>query len=229
MADPLAGARDGGEKPVPGTFPAAGWSKQGGRPLEAWDDEELVAACRRRDPEAFGVLVRRHQKTMLNLAYRMLGNLEEACEVVQDAFLAAHRGLDRFRGEARFTTWLTAITLNQARNRLARLKPLRRREAYSLDAPIATTDGTVRPDPPSGAPGPLELLEQQALRSRLEGCIQALAVAFREVLVLRDLQDRSYDEIGVLLNVRVGTVKSRLFRARDQVRACLERAPGVPP
>ena len=197
--------------------------------MEAWNDEELVAACRRRDPEAFGVLVRRHQKTMLNLAYRMLGNLEEACEVVQDAFLAAHRGLDRFRGEARFTTWLTAITLNQARNRLARLKPLRRRETYSLDAPIATPDGTVRPDPPSSAPGPLELLEQQALRSRLEGCIQALAEAFREVLVLRDLQDRSYDEIGALLNVRVGTVKSRLFRARDHVRACLERAPGGSP
>jgi len=165
----------------------------------------------------------------LNLAYRMVGNLEEACEVVQDAFLAAHRGLDRFRGEARFTTWLTAITLNQARNRLARLKPLRRREAYSLDAPIATPEGDVRPEPPSNAPGPLELLERRALRNRLEGCIQALAEAFREVLVLRDLQDRSYEEIGALLKVREGTVKSRLFRARDSVRACLEHAPGMSP
>ena len=192
------------------------------------DDAELVAACRGGDPDAFGILVRRHQKTMLNLAFRMLGNLEEACEVVQDAFLAAHRGLPQFRGEARFTTWLTAITLNQARNRLVRLAGLRRHEAFSLDAPIATDQGQVLPDPPSGAPGALELMERQALRRQVEGCIQALPVDFREVLVLRDLQNRSYDEIGQLLKVREGTVKSRLFRAREGVKDCLKRCQGAP-
>jgi RNA polymerase sigma-70 factor (ECF subfamily) len=193
---------------------------------EEGDDGELVAACRNGDPDAFGVLVRRHQKTMLNLVYRMVGDFEEACEVVQDAFLAAHRGLAGFRGEARFSTWLAAIALNQARNRLVRLKSRRRNEAFSLDAPIATAQGPVFPDPPSQAPGPLELLERQALRTRVERCVQALPAAFREVLVLRDLQERAYEEICVLLKVREGTVKSRLSRAREGVRDCLKRARG---
>lgn len=214
---------------IPGTFPALARSNEAGSGLDGErDDAELVAACLAGDDEAFGVLVRRHQKTMLNLAYRMIGNFEEACEVTQDAFLAAHRALGQFRGEARFTTWLTAITLNQARNRLVRLAARRRNEAFSLDAAIATERGPVFPDPPSQAPGPLERLERQALRASLEGCIQALPVAFREVLVLRDLQDRSYEEIGALLRVRQGTVKSRLFRAREDVKDCLKRALGAP-
>jgi RNA polymerase sigma-70 factor (ECF subfamily) len=211
-----------------GTFPARDRSNdlRSGADEES-DDAELVAACRNGDPDAFGILVRRHQKTMLNLALRMVGNFEEACEVVQDAFLAAHRGLPGFRGEARFSTWLTAITLNQARNRLAALASRRRNEAFSLDAPIETARGPVFPDPPSGSPGQLELMERQALRLRVEGCVQALPVAFREVLVLRDLQERSYEEIGALLKVREGTVKSRLSRAREGVKDCLKRPPGV--
>ena len=191
-------------------------------------DAELVEACRAGDPDAFGILVRRHQKAMLNLAYRMVGNYEEACEVAQDAFVAAHRGLPLFRSEARFSTWLTAITLNQARNRIASLATRRRAEAFSLDAPIPTARGEVRPDPPSDAPSALDDLESRALRTQVEGCIQALPVDFREVLVLRDLQDRSYLEIGSALELREGTVKSRLARAREAVKACLERALGAP-
>jgi len=190
-------------------------------------DAELVAACRSGagDPlDAFGILVRRHQKAMLNLALRMVGNFEEACEVVQDAFLAAHRGLPQFRFESQFSTWLTAITLNQARNRLVRLASRRRHEAYSLDAPIATAQGPVYPDPPSGDPGPLERLERRAERARVGDCIQALPRDFRETLVLRDLQDWPYEEIGRILKLREGTVKSRLFRARELVKDCLERA-----
>jgi RNA polymerase sigma-70 factor, ECF subfamily len=194
---------------------------------EGSEDGELVSACRMGDPDAFGILVRRHQKTMLNLAYRMLGNYEEACEAAQDAFVAAHRGLPGFRDEARFTTWLTAITLNQARNRLASLASRRRNEAFSLDAPIATDRGEVHPDPPSGAPSALDLLEARARKRQVEMCIQALPPDFREVLILRDLQDHSYLEIGELLKVREGTVKSRLARARDGVKTCLERALGA--
>jgi len=195
------------------------------RPVdEESEDGELVSAFRSGDPDAFGVLVRRHQKTMLNVALRMLGSYEEACEVVQDAFLAAHKGLPQFREEARFSTWLTAITLNQARNRLASLASRRRHEAFSLDAPIAAEHGEVRAEPPSGAPSALADLEAQALRKQVEACILALPPDFREVLVLRDLQDRSYLEIGAVLNVREGTVKSRLARAREGVKACLERA-----
>jgi RNA polymerase sigma-70 factor (ECF subfamily) len=192
---------------------------------EESDDGELVAAFRTGDLDAFEVLVRRHQKAMLNVAYRMLGNYDEACEVAQDAFVAAYKGLANFRGEARFTTWLTTITLNQARNRIEHLASRRRHEAYSLDAPRRGAEGDeLDPpqDPPSDAPSALDLLEAQAVRKRVEKCIDALPPDFREVLVLRDLRDHSYEEIGTMLNVREGTVKSRLFRAREGVKDCLK-------
>ena len=189
---------------------------------EESDDGELVAAFRAGDVDAFERLVRRHQKAMLNVAFRMLGNYEEACEVAQDAFVAAYKGLASFRGEARFTTWLTTITLNQARNRLEHLASRRRREAYSLDTPPPGRDDQPPLDPPSGAPSALDLLEERAIRRRVEKCIESLPPDFREVLILRDLRDHSYEEIGAMLKVREGTVKSRLFRAREGVKDCLK-------
>jgi RNA polymerase sigma-70 factor (ECF subfamily) len=212
-----------------GTFPWAAGSKAGeGDGIDPErDDDELVAACRGGDPDAFGLLVRRHQKLMLNLAYRMVGDLDEACEVVQEAFLSAHRALDQFRGTARFSTWLAAITLNQARDALARATRRRRFEAYSLDAPIAGARGPVQPDPPARGPDPLERMQRQAVRDRVAACLQVLPAEFRAVVVLRDLQERSYEEIAQLLQVREGTVKSRLFRGREGLRNCLKRALGA--
>jgi RNA polymerase sigma-70 factor, ECF subfamily len=181
------------------------------------DDVELVAACRNGDSGAFEVLVRRHQKAMLNLAYRVVGSYEDACEVVQDAFVSAYKGLSSFREEARFSTWLTTITLNHARNGLERIVARRRREGHSL----------AEQDPLSTAPSALEQMEDRAVRKQIEKCIASLPVEFREVLVLRDIQERSYEEIGTVLNVREGTVKSRLFRAREGVKECLKRAMGA--
>lgn len=178
---------------------------------------ELVAACRNGDSGAFEVLVRRHQKAMLNLAYRVVGSYEDACEVVQDAFVAAYKGLSSFREEASFSTWLTTITLNHARNGLERIVARRRREGHSL----------AEQDPPSTAPSALEQMEDRAVRKQIEKCIASLPVEFREVLVLRDIQERSYEEIGAVLKVREGTVKSRLFRAREGVKECLKRAMGA--
>jgi len=192
------------------------------------DDQELVAAFRAGDLDAFEVLVRRHQKAMLNVAYRMLGSYEEACEIAQDAFMAAYRNLAGFRGDAKFTTWLTTITLNLSRNRIEALASRRRHEAFSLDAPPPGREDAPPPEPASQAPSALDDLEAQAVRSRVEKCIEALPPDFREVLVLRDLRDHSYEEIGAMLKVREGTVKSRLFRAREGVKDCLQRAGEAP-
>lgn len=198
---------------------------------EESEDGELVSVCRSGDAEssarAFECLVLRHQKAMLNLAYRMVGDYDEACEVVQDAFVAAYKHLGTFRGEARFSTWLTTITLNHARNGLVRIKARRSHEAYSLDATLKTEDGERRQDPPSLAPSALEQLEEAAVRQKIKSCLDTLPQDFREVLVLRDLQERSYQEIGAMLKVREGTVKSRLFRAREGIKDCLKRAMGA--
>jgi RNA polymerase sigma-70 factor (ECF subfamily) len=198
---------------------------------EESEDVELVSACQSGDADlsehAFEWLVRRHQKAMLNLAYRVVGDYDEACEVVQDAFVAAFKNLATFRGEARFSTWLTTITLNHARNGLVRIKARRSHEAYSLDTTLTTEDGDLRHDPPSQAPSALDQMEAAAVRQKIKTCIDALPQDFREVLVLRDLQEHSYQEIGTMLQVREGTVKSRLFRAREGIKDCLKLAMGA--
>ncbi len=190
------------------------------------DDAGLVAACKRGELAAFEMLVRKHQRRMLNIALRITGSYEDACEVVQDAFVAAHGGIATFRGAARFSTWLTSITVNQARNRLQQLNGRRHREPLSLNAPIATADGSMELDPPSSEPSAHERLEQCDVRRQVQECIGALPVDFREVLVLRDMEEFSYEEIAAMLRIAAGTVKSRLFRGREAIKDCLKRVMG---
>jgi RNA polymerase sigma-70 factor (ECF subfamily) len=191
------------------------------------DDAALAQACCNGDLAAFECLVERHQRMMINVAFRMTGVYEDACDIVQDAFLAAWRKIGDYRGEAKFSTWLTAIVINLSRNRLQQMQQRERREAYSLNAPLPGSDGDSVPDPPSGARSVLEQLEEAELRRSLQHCIDALTPEFREVLVLRDMQEMSYEEVGGALNLREGTVKSRLFRARDAVKECLKKAVGA--
>lgn len=191
------------------------------------DDAALLKACRNGDLPAYECLVQRHQRVMFNIALRMTGVYEDACDIVQDSFIAAWQKLGDFRGEAKLSTWLTAIVVNQARNRLQQTRQRERREAYSLDAPLPGSDGDSRPDPPSASMSALEQLEEAELRTILNRCINALTQEFREVLVLRDMQEMSYDEVAAALKLREGTVKSRLFRARDAVKECLKKSVGT--
>jgi RNA polymerase sigma-70 factor (ECF subfamily) len=191
------------------------------------DDAALAQACRNGDLSAFEALVKRHQRMLINVAFRMTGVYEDACDIVQDAFIAAWRSISDYRGEAKFSTWLTAIVINLSRNRLQQMQQRNRREAYSLNAPFPGGEGTSVPDPPSGAQSVLEHLEEAELRRSLQHCIDRLTPEFREVLVLRDMQEMSYEEVAGALKLREGTVKSRLFRAREAVRECLKKAVGV--
>jgi len=190
------------------------------------EDSVLVASWRRGELASFEALVAKYQKRMLNIAFRITGDYEDACEVAQDAFVAAYRGIEAFRGSARFSTWLTSITLNLSRNRLQQVQTKRRNEAYSLDGPAPGEDSSPVHERPSSAPSVLEQLEMRALHEKLKDCINALSADFRETIVLRDMQDFSYEEMCSILNVREGTVKSRLFRAREMVRECMKRAVG---
>ncbi|RQW85080.1 MAG: sigma-70 family RNA polymerase sigma factor [Geobacter sp.] len=191
------------------------------------EDAELVASCRAGDLSAFETLVKKHQTRMFTLAFRVLGNQEDAGEVVQDAFVSAYRGLGKFRGDAAFTTWLTTITVNLARNRLQQMVSRRSREVCSLDDPIpGCGECNKANDPPSAGPSALELLEREEIRQRVQGCINGLEPGFREALVLRDVEEYSYGEIGTMLSLAEGTVKSRIARAREAIRACLKRVVG---
>lgn len=190
------------------------------------DDAGFVARCRRGDTEAFALLVRRHQKRMLNVAYRMIGDYDGACDAVQEAFLSAWRAIGKFRGEARFSTWLCGIVLNHARNHLVQRTARSRLEAAPLDEPAASGDRGRRNEPCSGGESPVERLERREREAKVQECLDLLDREQREVLVLRDIQGFSYEEIGAMLKLPGGTVKSRLFRARNALKEGLLRVLG---
>jgi RNA polymerase sigma-70 factor (ECF subfamily) len=190
------------------------------------EDYELVSFCKKGDVDAFEVLVKKHQRRMLNIAYRMIGNYEEACEIVQDAFVSAYRNLKGFKGKSKFSTWLYTIVMNLSKNRLKQLKTQLHREKFSIDNPILTNNGQIKVEPASSEPSALEKLEKRDVQQKVQGCINSLDDEFREVLILRDIQGFSYGEISDLLKAPEGTVKSRLFRAREAVKDCLKNVIG---
>jgi len=185
------------------------------------EDHELVSSCKKGDTDAFDTLVAKYQRRMFNVAYRMIGNYDDASEVVQDAFVSAYKNLRKFRENAKFSTWLYAIVLNLSRNRLKQVRTLRARQSFSIDDPLSTEDGQIQVELPTAEPSPHERLEQKDLQLRVQRCIDALDPEFREVLILRDIQGFSYEEIVHILKAPDGTVKSRLFRARALIADCL--------
>lgn len=194
--------------------------------MKSDDDAGLVSRCRRGDVDAFEILVERHQKRMLNVAYKMTGDYHEACEVVQEAFLSAYRSIKGFRGDAKFSTWLTGITVNHAKNRLRQIQVRSGHEVVSLDDPGESGTRGIPFDPPSREIPAIDRLEQMEVRAKVRECVGALDNEYREVLVLRDMEGFSYEEIRDVLGVPDGTVKSRLYRARCAVKDCLKRVMG---
>ncbi len=195
-------------------------------PATADEDFQLVFSCQKGETDAFEALVEKYQKKMLNLAYRMIGDYDEACEVVQDSFLSAYRSIKKFRGEARFSTWLYRIVMNLSKNRRKQIQTRAAREVTSIDAPAETEEGPLRMDPPDPGPSTLEQMEKKEVDARVQGCINGLDSEYREVLVLRDIQGFSYEEIRDILRIPDGTVKSRLFRAREALKDCLRKVLG---
>jgi RNA polymerase sigma-70 factor (ECF subfamily) len=192
------------------------------------DDEDMKAVlmCQKGDTDAFEVLVERHQKRMLNVAYRMLGDYDEACDVVQEAFLAAYRAIRSFRREAKFSTWLYGIVVNHARNRIKQAQGRLRHETGSIDDPVELKDSWQQREVPDCGESAIEMLEKKEIEVRVQECIGTLETEYREVLVLRDIQGFSYEEIGGMLNLADGTVKSRLYRARAVLKDCLVKVLG---
>ena len=148
--------------------------ENGKKGLSLKDDGYYVSLCQGGDTDAFQFLVERHQKKMLNIAFRITGDYEEACETVQEAFLSAFKAIKKFRGEAAFSTWLTGITLNHARNRLKKIKSISHYEGISIDDPVETETGQVLFDHPSQEESTLEQLEKKELQAKVQECIATL-------------------------------------------------------
>jgi len=190
-------------------------------------DSTLVSLCQKKDLAAFEELVRKHQQKMLNIAYRMIGNYEEACDVVQDAFVSAYKNIKSFKGISKFSTWLSVIVINHSKKSLKKLKSQHYRESVSVYKTVNIGHNQISVDPPSSGPLPDEVIERENIQEKLQLCLDRLENEFREVVVLRDIQGFSYKDISRTLTIAEGTVKSRLFRARVLLKNCLKRFLGV--
>ena len=176
-------------------------------------EQELVRAAAGGDTEAFERLVETYENKIYTLALRMSGSPDDAVDIAQEAFLAAWRGLPAFRGEAGFATWLYRLASNAAIDYLRRQR--KQRGELSLD------DEELGLDAVDAGPGPQDAAEGEEVRSAVAAGLGALSEGHRQVLVLRELQGLSYEEIAAVLAVDLGTVKSRISRARSALRKIL--------
>ena len=182
------------------------------------DDRQLVERFKAGDEGAFDALVDRHSARAFQIAYGVLGSREDAEEVAQDAFIRMHRALPKFRGDSEFTTWMYRIVTNLARNKYRWNRSRMAALHDSIDAPIEGDDGESRRiDLPDTRNTPEEEAVYEELDSALQSELGKLPEAQRQVLVMRNVQDMSYEDIAAELKCKIGTVKSRLARAREEL------------
>jgi RNA polymerase sigma-70 factor (ECF subfamily) len=182
-------------------------------PLEDDSEWQIVQKIQAGQVNDFEALVKKHEKPVFNFLFRFLGDYHDAEEVAQEVFLAAYRSISQFRGESRFSTWLYRIAINQARNRKKKLNLFLRRnismdpvEDGSADSPIVQLKNP--------GPDPENEYNQKEIQRIVQKEIHLLKPDEAAVILLNDLEERSYQEISEILDIPVGTVKSRLHRAR---------------
>jgi RNA polymerase sigma-70 factor (ECF subfamily) len=185
-----------------------------------FSDAELVKKCLQDDRQAFEELVSRYQDKVYALSFRYMGNKDDAYDMAQESFLKAYRSLRSFKSESSFGTWMYRITTNvcldELRHRKRRVVPL------SFDEPLAIRDGDeVKKEVADPSPTADILYEQKELSHYIQTLLSQIKVEYRTALILRDMMQFTYEEIAEILNCSVGTVKSRLSRARNILRKSL--------
>ncbi len=187
---------------------------------QAADDRDLLAQSRQGDMTAFSLLVEKYQDRLFNTTYRLCGNYQDACELTQETFLRALKGIAGFRGEAKFYTWLFRIALNLTRSHRRRAG---RSRWQSLDQPDGTIELASQASRlgPADCPGPAERAEQAERNTKVIAALDRLAQQHRTVIVLRDVEGLNYREIAEIVGVPIGTVKSRVHRGRLALREYL--------
>lgn len=184
------------------------------------DETALVAQAREGDAEAYGQLVRRYQNKIFRLAQHITQNREDAEDVLQETFLKAYEHLDQFQGNSKFYTWIVRIAVNQA---LMKLRRRKNDKSVSLDEQIDTGEDTIVREIAAWDEDPEEKLGRDELGSILDSAIETLDAPYRSVFVLRDIEELSTEETAEALGLSVPAVKSRLLRARLQLREKLTR------
>jgi RNA polymerase sigma-70 factor (ECF subfamily) len=181
------------------------------------DDQPLIADCLQGNTAAFGELVRRYQERLYHSVYRLVDNAEDAQDVVQEAFLSAYQSLDGFKGDSLFFTWLYRIAVNTAislkRKHRVVLRMETGRNGDHLIEPLDTSDES----------RPSHALEQAEQVCRVREALGRLSAEHRTVLVMKDMEGQKYETMAEILQVPIGTIRSRLHRARLELREVLEK------
>ncbi|MBN2124936.1 MAG: sigma-70 family RNA polymerase sigma factor [Deltaproteobacteria bacterium] len=188
----------------------------------AEEDAVLVRAFQAGDRTAFDRLVLRHKDNLFNTLYWHLGDYQQANDAAQDVFVKVFRGLNRFRFESTFSTWLYRIAVNTCRNRLQSAAHRWRKRTVSLEDPGGAGDRNPGLQVPDGGPSPANGVERKQRRALIRRAVAELPGEQNRVVVLRDIRGLSYEEISEITGVNLGTVKSRLARARQELRIRLE-------
>jgi RNA polymerase sigma-70 factor (ECF subfamily) len=188
--------------------------------LSITDEHVLVDRASRGDGDAFEVLVSRYEKNVYSLAYRLVSDREDAMDIVQDVFLKAYQALPRFRGESRFSTWIHRVCVNAS---LDYLRKKQKFPAYSLDEPLSLRESSVTRDVEDERGDVEAEVETRDLGETVYSVLKDLETDHRVVITLCDIQGYSYQEISDMLGLAIGTVKSRLHRARNAVRKLLPK------
>jgi len=185
--------------------------------------KEVIEGCKAGDRRAFEKIVSFYQKRVFNFAYRMLGNTEEAKELAQEVFVSVFESIRELREEAKFDAWLKQIMLNHCRNRWKYLKRRQYFNTDSMDDPVETEEGEVARQFHDPSDPPDIVYEKKMVQEWIQKGLLKLREDQRELIVLRDLQGLSYAEIGSLFDLPEGTIKSKLHRARMELKKVLEK------
>jgi len=188
------------------------------------EESRIVQKVLRGDVNAFEKLVLEYEKNVYNIALRMTGNSEDASDMTQEAFIKAYNSLQSFRGDSKFSVWIYRIATNVC---LDFLRSKSRRPTVSLS--VEDNDGEdVQLDVADESQSPELLLDRQMTRDSVRRGLETLSPEYRQILLLREIQGLSYDEISQALGLEVGTVKSRIFRARKKLCAFLLQDGNIP-
>ena len=182
------------------------------------DDLKIIESCLLGNTQMFSRLIDNYKSMIYNLAYRMSNNPQEAEDISQEAFMHTFQSLAHFNPSYKFSTWLYQITLNIIRDKYKKKEI----DYVSLDTPVETDDSEFYHQPADLKNNPEQIVSQKENLRAIQQAIYSLPLKFREVIVLRHLQDLSYIEISSILKLPQGTVKVRLYRAREQLRKILE-------
>ncbi|MBO5727832.1 MAG: sigma-70 family RNA polymerase sigma factor [Oscillospiraceae bacterium] len=189
-------------------------------------EQELVQRAQKGDEDSFARLMGENETRIYNLTLRMTGNEQDALDLAQEAFFNAWKGLKFFKGDSSFSTWVYRLATNACIDHLRRKK---RRQDISVSMPVVDEEDDRPPDIPDERYAPEQVLERKQLRQAVTRGLEQLSAEHRQVLIMRELDGLSYQEIGRLLGLEAGTVKSRIARARLALRKILVETGNFPP